>query len=77
MRERFGAERGYCVTGSGAPCSTSMGSATSLELDLRANGSYALWGAATCTPCPGYDSAAGYEVDFPQECFDARACCLF
>ena len=23
------------------------------------------------------DSAAGYEVDFPQECFDARACCLF
>ena len=25
----------------------------------------------------GYDSAAGYEVDFPQECFNARACCLF
>ena len=32
MRERFGAERGYCVTGSDVPCSTSMGSATSLGL---------------------------------------------
>ena len=32
MRERFGAERGYCVTGSDVPCSTSMGSATSLKL---------------------------------------------
>ena len=32
MRERHGAQRGDRVTDSGAPCSTSMGSATSLGL---------------------------------------------
>ena len=32
MRERFGAQRGYRVTESGAPCSTSMRTASSLGL---------------------------------------------